>query len=77
MDSHQLIIGGDFNLVLDSVLDGSSRRPTATAKTAKCVEKCMDRYKIIDPWRFLYPTCGSTPVIPQFTKYIQRFIISE
>ncbi len=55
MDSHQLIIGGDFNLVLNTGLDRSSHRPTTLSKSAKIIHKIMKTCKITDPWRTLSP----------------------
>ncbi len=55
MDSHQLITGGDFNLVLDTDLGRSSHRSATLSKSAKTIHKFMKTYKIIDPWRTLFP----------------------
>lgn len=54
MESHQLIVGGDFNLVLDPSLDRSSHRPKALSKSAKLVHNFMQTYKLTDPWRALF-----------------------
>lgn len=80
MDSHQLIIGGDFNLVLDSDLDRSSRRPVTETKMAKSVKKFMNTYKIIDPWRTLHPNTRQysyySPVHQTYTR-IDYFLIDS
>ncbi|MGL5901954.1 MAG: endonuclease/exonuclease/phosphatase family protein, partial [Cetobacterium sp.] len=80
MDSHQLIIGGDFNLVLDTDLDRSSRRPVTVTKMAKSVKKFMDTYKIIDPWRTLHPNTRQysyySPVHQTYTR-IDYFLIDS
>lgn len=55
MDSHQLIIAGDFNLVLNANLDRSSHRQASLSKSAKVIQNFMETYKIIDPWRTLNP----------------------
>lgn len=58
MDSHQLIIGGEFNLVLDPHLDRSSGRPAALSKSAKIMHTFLKTYRITDPWSTMFPnTC--------------------
>ena len=57
LDTHQLIIGGDLNLVLNSSLDRSSNRPYTLTKSAKMINTFIDTLKLTDPWRYLNPTC--------------------
>lgn len=56
LDTHQLILAGDCNCVINPVLDRSSNRPISNSKTAECLEKFLQSYGMSDPWRFLYPT---------------------
>lgn len=78
LDTHQLILGGDFNLVLNPVLDRSSDRPQALTKSAKVINTFLDRFKIADPWRFMYPNNRKysffSPVHHTFTR-IDYFLI--
>lgn len=55
LDTHQLIMGGDFNFVLDPFLDRSSSRTVPLAKSAKLLQTFMKNFKIVDPWRFTFP----------------------
>lgn len=78
MDTHQLIIGGDFNFVLNTDLDRSSRNPTNLSKSAKTIQKFMEKYKIIDPWRTQNPNRRQysfySPVHQTYTR-IDFFLI--
>lgn len=56
LDTHQLILSGDCNCVINPELDRSSTRPINKSKTAECLEKFLQSHGIADPWRFLYPT---------------------
>lgn len=77
MDSHQLIIGGDFNLVLDPKIDRSSQKPCNIPKSAKAIHRFMNTYKLFDRFRVLSPNTKkysySSPVhyshIPRTKKW--------
>lgn len=56
LDTHQLILAGDCNCVINPVLDRSSSRPISNSKTAECIENFLQSCEMSDPWRFLYPT---------------------
>ena len=56
LNSHPLIIGGDFNCCLDPVLDRSSTRPRVVSRSASYIHDFLSEYSIGDPWRFLHPT---------------------
>lgn len=55
-NTHQLILGGDFNCVLHPVLDRSSSLPRALSKSANCVNNFMHAYGMVDAWRYMYST---------------------
>lgn len=78
MDSHQLIIGGDFNLVLDPKIDRSSQKPCNTSKSAKAIHRFMNTYKLFDPSRSLSPNTKKysyfSPVHHSFSR-IDFFLI--
>lgn len=55
LNTHRLILGGDFNCVLDPVLDRSSNTPYNITKSAKTINSFLQMYNMSDPLRFLYP----------------------
>lgn len=56
LNSHLLIMGGDFNFCLDPGMDRSSVRPGyATSKSVSCIQSFLSTYGISDIWRFLHP----------------------
>ena len=55
LDSHFLILGGDFNCWLDPTLDRSSGRPGAVSKSALCIQSFLSEFGVSDIWRFLHP----------------------
>lgn len=69
LDSHNIIIGGDFNCVLDSSIDRSNpiqRTGQLSNKAAHCINLFMQTYGVADPWRVKNPTlkkfsCFSPP----------------
>ena len=50
LDTHKLILGGDFNLVLNPWLDRSSNKTQTLTKSAKVINTFIDTYRISDPW---------------------------
>lgn len=54
-NTYNLIIGGDFNCALNSVLDRSSNKTQPLSKTAKTINNFMDRTDMSDIWRFKFP----------------------
>lgn len=72
IDTHQLIIGGDFNLVLNTNLDRSSSKPAKISKSAKAIQEFMGNYGIIDPWRVQNPNVRQysfySPVHQTYTR---------
>lgn len=78
MDSHQLIIGGDFNLVLDPIIDKSSQKTFNISKSAKAIHKFMNTYKLFDPFRVVNPSIKKysyfSPVHHSFSR-IDFFLI--
>ena len=55
IDNGYLIIGGDFNLVLDVTLDRSSTNPQNLTRSAGVVRDFMGRCGLSDVWRFHSP----------------------
>lgn len=56
LDSHLLIMGGDFNVCLNPGLDRSSVRPGYTeSKSASYIQSFLSDFGILDLWRFLHP----------------------
>ena len=49
-----IIVGGDFNLVLDPELD-SKNRPDSQPKACQALQEMMDRHSLVDIWRVLNP----------------------
>lgn len=56
LDSHSLILGGDFNLVMSPALDRSSQRVTGPSKCASLIQMFLQKYGLCDAWRFLHPS---------------------
>ena len=56
LNSHPLIIGGDFNCCSDPVLDRSSTRPHVVSRSASYIREFLSEYSIGDPCCFLHPT---------------------
>lgn len=56
IDSHALIIGGDFNCAIDQNLDRSSSKVKPPPKSATVTQSLCDQYGLSDPWRFLFPS---------------------
>lgn len=50
-----MIIGGDFNCVLDTSLDRSSTRVIQPSKSAVVIKDFCEQYGLLDPWRFFFP----------------------
>lgn len=55
LNSHSLILGGDFNCFLDAQLDRSSSKPASPNKSATYIKSFLGDFSLTDPWRFLYP----------------------
>lgn len=50
-----ILVGGDFNFCLDTVLDRSSNNPFSLTKAAKTTISFMKDYNLTDAWRGLHP----------------------
>lgn len=79
MNSHRLVIGGDFNLVLDPNLDRSWNKPLALSKSAGRIHTFLDTYKWSDPWRTLFPNARQDSYFSVHHTYsrIDLFLIDE
>ena len=53
---NEVIMGGDYNLVLDKELDSKNRK-TNNDKAAKVVIDFMSSFGLVDPWRIYNPEC--------------------
>lgn len=80
LNSHQLILGGDFNCCLDPSLDRSSSKPCCVSKSAKVIHLFMEQYAVVDAWRFLNPSSKQfsffSPVHGTFSR-IDYFLIDS
>lgn len=80
LDSYDLILGGDFNCVLDPKQDRSSSNLTSFSKSARCINTFLQAYGVIDPWRFKYPTSKQfsffSPVHQTYSR-IDYFLIDQ
>lgn len=54
-ESHYIIIGGDFNLTQDPVLDRSSNKMIPVSKSAKTLATLSQQFGLTDPWRHKFP----------------------
>lgn len=55
MNSHQLILGGDLNCVLNTTLDRSRATPGTLSKSAETINAFLQAYGVIDTWRYRNP----------------------
>lgn len=80
LDSHDLILGGDFNCVLDRKQVRSSTKVTSLSNSARCINTFLQAYGVIDPWRFKYPTSRQfsffSPVHQTYSR-IDYFLIDQ
>lgn len=51
-----ILVGGDFNFCMDSVLDRSSLRPQPPTKASKLSKTYMKDLKLVDIWRQVHPS---------------------
>lgn len=56
LDSYHLVMSGDYNLVMDSVWDRSSHSLLRPSKSVQTIQSFVEAHKLVDPWRFKYPT---------------------
>lgn len=56
LHDHCLIMGGDFNFVLDPLLDRSSAKQQTLTKSAKIIQNFSKATNVIEPWRYMNPT---------------------
>ena len=55
LNTHRLILGGNFNCVLDPILGRSSNTNYNISKSARTINAFLQMYNMSDPWRSLYP----------------------
>ncbi len=53
-NNYNLIIGGDFNCVLNTTLDRSSNKPQSLTKSARVINGFISQYGVSDIWRFKF-----------------------
>ena len=56
LDTHQLILSGDFNCVINPLLDKSSNKMATKSKTSECTKSFLKACAMADPWQSLFPT---------------------
>ena len=56
LNSHQLILSGDWNCVIHSSLDRSTVNLKPLSNSGKVINSFIDSYGVVDPWRFKNPT---------------------
>lgn len=77
LNSHQLILGGDFNCCLDPSLDRSSNKPSSLSKSCKVIQMFMEQYAVVDAYRFLNQQFSFfSPVHGTFSR-IDYFLIDR
>jgi exonuclease III len=82
---HNLILGGDWNVVLDPTIDKKSKRSTicTNQKYNDLLKRFLEEYELMDCWRLLHPnqkkfTCRSGRKGEGVTQTrIDMFFISE
>lgn len=55
LNSHQLILSGDWNCVLHSSLDRSAVTSRPLTNSARTINSFIEDYGLVDPWRFKNP----------------------
>jgi len=53
LHTHNLILAGDFNFVMDPVLDRSSTKQHSSSKSAKLLQNFLKSVNVIDVWRYM------------------------
>lgn len=56
LNTHYLIMGGDFNCALNPTLDRSSTKPTQPSKSAITLKSLLNICGQTDVWRFFNPS---------------------
>lgn len=79
LNSHLLILGGDFNCTLQPALDKSNPKQSRSAsKSSSLLMSLMQSYKLYDPWRHTNPSTRQfsffSPVHRSYTR-IDFFLI--
>lgn len=72
LDSHFLILGGDFNCCLDPVLDRSSTNPSKQSKSAQVINSFLKDYAVSDLWRRMNPTARTYSFFSQVHQTFSR-----
>uniref|UniRef100_A0A8C4SJY7 Reverse transcriptase domain-containing protein n=1 Tax=Erpetoichthys calabaricus TaxID=27687 RepID=A0A8C4SJY7_ERPCA len=55
VNTHKIIMAGDFNCVLNPLLDRTPVTGGTTSNTAKIITQFLKDHNLSDPWRFLNP----------------------
>lgn len=56
LNSHHLILGADFNCVLNHTVDRSAIPTRPLSNSARVVNSFVEDNGMVDPWRFKNPT---------------------
>jgi exonuclease III len=81
LEDHILIIGGDFNIALNPILDRWNPKNPEPSKTAKQLKGLMQKFNLIDYWRIKNPELvrftwrRTEPVLQQ--SRIDMFLVSD
>ena len=78
--THRLIMGGDFNCVLEPKVDRSNPRSAGRARMAKELGEFMEKMGMVDPWRFHNPGGREYSFFSQVHKVYSRidyFVVSR
>src|SRR4029434_9876493 len=80
LNSHQLILSGDWNCVIHSSLDRSSVNLKPLSNSGKAINSFIDSYGVVDPWRFKNPTAKTFSFFPpahQSYSRIDYFLLDK
>ena len=72
LDSHFLILGGDFNCCLVPVLDRSSTNPSKQSKSAQVINSFLKDYAVSDLWRCMNRTARTYSFFSQVHQTFSR-----
>ncbi len=75
--SSELIIGGDFNSVLDPLIDRSSTAGNGrSCQSTVILKQYMEDYGLGNNWRLNHPAKENTPIFHKFIIHLPEMIFS-
>lgn len=72
INTYYLILGGDFNCVLPTILDRSSLKSAPLSKCSTIINTFLNSYGVSDVWRFLNPTARDYSFFSHVHKTFSR-----